>query len=108
MAKLDLKMLWSPSALNIYAGAALGFYGSRALHTFAVTPLVGAIRGEKEATGLMNPDNWREVTDIVTASLLLMLAKDSNMKMGIMAGAGLSFIDHILDRFPDVAAKIPR
>jgi hypothetical protein len=106
MADLNLKMLWSPHALMMYAGAAIGFYGSRALHAFAITPLVKKVAGE--GTGIKDPRNYAEATDVVTAAILLMVVKDEQMRMGILSGAGLSLIDHLITRFPAVSSKLPR
>ena len=90
----------------MYAGAAIGFYGSRALFALVIMPIVTKVAPEG-GTGFSDPNNYKEVTDIAVAAVGVAMFKDVNMKRGIMAGAALSLTDHLLDRFPEVAAKIP-
>ena len=94
----NLQMLFNAQALNIYAGAALGFYGSRIAQEFLVKPLITAASGEGPATGLRNPDNYKEATDLLWGAILLISPMNQNMKMGVVAGVGLSVIDHLLAR----------
>ena len=84
MAQLNLKQLWSSDALMLYAGAVLGFYGSRALFKWVVSPLITRVAGEG-GTGLSDPNNYKELTDVVTAGILLAFVKDTSMRRGVMA-----------------------
>ena len=83
---MDIAALWSKDALMSYAGAAIGFFGSRALHQFAVTPLVKAIAGEG-GTGLKDPANYKEVSDVLTGVIGAFLAKRLEPQLAAAAAA---------------------
>jgi len=106
----DLKELMSGDALTLYAGAVLGFYGPRIVHTWGIAKIVEAVFKPKEGEarkGLSDPANWTEITDIAFGVATLAVVKNVTLKRGMLAGVGLSLFDHVLARFPDVKAKLP-
>jgi hypothetical protein len=108
----NLSGLWSKEAGWLYAGAAFAFYGSRAVWTWAVKPLFENVLFKditaEERVGLRAAENYKEVVDVLVGAGGLMLSSNVNWQRGVVAGFGLSFIDHLLDRFPQAGANVPR